>query len=580
MLTEISIRDLGVIPDATVEFSPGFTVLTGETGAGKTMVVTSLKLLSGHRADPSRVRTGAEKTVVEGRIATDGMDSETIERIEAIASDLGGERDENEEFILARQVSAKGRSKAWVGGRATSAATLGEFAGHAIAIHGQNNQLRLLGANQQRAALDRFDAENIAPLLTKYRELRGTWRGLAKELEEKTTKRRELAQRADQLQFAINEINNVDPVAGEDEELVETIRRMQDLDGLRDAATTALASIDGAGALDTGAGAGGDFGDGEAAADLLGAAQAELAAASDTELQQIAEQIGEITSALSDISGQLGAYVASLPDEAADLDQLMQRQADLKTLTRKYAPDLAGVIAWRDKAERALASLDVSTEAITELKEKVQAAEKKLAAAAKKLTTARTKAAKTLAAAVTEELHGLAMPNSSLSVQLSQADSFGPHGKDEVEFCLKAFAKAEPKPLASSASGGELSRIMLALEVVLARGESGQTMIFDEVDAGVGGRAAVEIGKRLAKLAKNNQVIVVTHLPQVAAFADTHLVVAKNIGEDAVTSAVTSLSDEERVEELARMMAGLDGTESGRAHAKELLVQARRAFDE
>lgn len=573
MLSEISIQNLGVIPEATLEFSPGFTVLTGETGAGKTMVVTSLRLLSGGRADAGRVRTGADKALVEGRIATDELEAGEVKALDGLVEELGGERDENNEYLLARQVSAKGRSKAWVGGRAASAAVLGDVAAQVIAIHGQNDQLRLQSSDEQRRALDRLDAKAISPILAKYHEQRATWRALAKELEEKTSKRRELAMRADQLTFAINEIDEVSPEAGEDVELAAQIRRMQDLDGLRDAAVIALSSINGPGAVADSA-AGGAM-DEDGAADLLGRAADELSSTEDEELQEYSKQLVALTSELADIASGLGSFLAGLPEEAESLDSLMQRQADIKALTRKYAPDIDGVLAWRDKAQRKLATLDVSGEALEELAKKVEAAQKALATTATKLTAARVKAARRLEKSVTTELQGLAMPHTQLVVAVEKAKDFGPDGRDDVAFLLKAHKEAEPRPLATSASGGELSRIMLALEVVLAEGQSGRTMVFDEVDAGVGGRAAVEIGKRLARLAGRNQVIVVTHLPQVAAFADTHLVVSKNVGSASVSSGVETLDGEGRIEELARMMAGLDGTESGRAHAQDLLERAQ-----
>lgn len=595
MLTEISIRDLGVIPDATLEFSPGLTVLTGETGAGKTMVVTSLKLLCGARADAGRVRTGASKALVEGRVSIEHLSEDEAGIIDAVIAELGGERDENDEYLLARQVSAKGRSRAWVGGRSASAAVLGDVASRLIAIHGQNDQLRLHSADEQRAAIDRMAADTIHPLLETYRQQRKQWRSLVKELEEKTSKRRELAMRADQLSFAIQEIDAVSPEPDEDQQVAAQIRRMQDLDGLRDAAIAALAAIDGAAAAEQfeGVDAGGaELGsrrpssmvgasidsDVDGAAELLGSAAAELAAADDEELAELASRLRDLTSELAEVSAGLGVFLSGLPEETESLDRLMQRQAEIKNLTRKYAPDIAGVLAWRDKAERKLATLDVSGEALDKLATEIKAAEKKLGATAKKLTKARSAAAKKLEKAVTAELGGLAMPHTSLVVSITQADTFGPFGTDQIEFLLRAHDGAEPRPLASSASGGELSRIMLALEVVLAEGQAGHTMVFDEVDAGVGGRAAVEIGRRLRQLAANNQVIVVTHLPQVAAFADTHLVVSKDVHSGAVSSDVRNLDDKERVAELARMMAGLDESDSGLAHAQDLLDRARRAF--
>ncbi|MGX0629583.1 DNA repair protein RecN (Recombination protein N) [Corynebacterium afermentans] len=567
MLAEIAISNLGVISHASSELSPGLTVLTGETGAGKTMVVTGLRLLTGGRADASRVRTGADGAVVEGAFGTQGLPDEVREAIDAIAAGAGAEPDENGEYLVSRSVKASGRSSAHLGGRKVPAATLSELAGHLLTIHGQNDQLRLMAPEQQLAALDRFDPA-IQAKLDAYREAYAAWRSAAKELKERTEKRLELAQEVDRLQFAIDEIDAVAPQAGEDEELVATINRLQDVDALREAAETALVAIDGADAV------GGVGGEEEPASDLIGRAQAALEGASDQELRDLGARLGEVAGVLSDVSAELGSYTSSLPSDPEELEKLLQRQQEIKGLTRKYAPDAAGVVAWRDKAGERLAKIDTSEGAVEKLKAKVAELEWSMRKHAAALTKARTKAAGKLGAAVTEELHGLAMPKAQLSVNVTQAQ-YGRDGADAVEILLAPNSALEPKPLATSASGGELSRVMLALEVILSESSSGATLVFDEVDAGVGGRAAVEIGRRLARLARGNQVIVVTHLPQVAAYADTHLHVSKDIGDVAVTSGVAALQREERIEELARMMAGMDDSDTGRAHAAELFERAQ-----
>ena len=567
MLAEIAISNLGVISHASSELSPGLTVLTGETGAGKTMVVTGLRLLTGGRADASRVRTGADGAVVEGAFGTQGLPDEVREAIDAIAAGAGAEPDENGEYLVSRSVKASGRSSAHLGGRKVPAATLSELAGHLLTIHGQNDQLRLMAPEQQLAALDRFDPA-IQAKLDAYREAYTAWRSAAKELKERTEKRLELAQEVDRLQFAIDEIDAVAPQAGEDEELVATINRLQDVDALREAAETALVAIDGADAV------GGVGGEEEPASDLIGRAQAALEGASDQELRDLGARLGEVAGVLSDVSAELGSYTSRLPSDPEELEKLLQRQQEIKGLTRKYAPDAAGVVAWRDKAGERLAKIDTSEGAVEKLKAKVAELERSMRKHAAALTKARTKAAGKLGAAVTEELHGLAMPKAQLSVNVTQAQ-YGRDGADAVEILLAPNSALEPKPLATSASGGELSRVMLALEVILSESSSGATLVFDEVDAGVGGRAAVEIGRRLARLARGNQVIVVTHLPQVAAYADTHLHVSKDIGDVAVTSGVAALQREERIEELARMMAGMDDSDTGRAHAAELFERAQ-----
>ena len=567
MLAEIAISNLGVIRHASAELSPGLTVLTGETGAGKTMVVTGLRLLTGGRADASRVRTGADGAVVEGAFGTEELPEEMREAVGAIAAGAGAEADENGEYLVSRSVKASGRSSAHLGGRKVPAATLSELAGHLLTIHGQNDQLRLMAPEQQLAALDRFDPA-IQAKLDAYREAYTAWRAAAKDLKERTEKRLELAQEVDRLQFAIDEIDAVAPQAGEDEDLVATINRLQDVDALREAAETALMAIDGADAV------GGVGGEEEPASDLIGRAQAALEGASDQELRDLGARLGEVAGVLSDVSAELGSYTSGLPSDPEELEKLLQRQQEIKGLTRKYAPDAAGVVAWRDKAGARLAKIDTSEGAVEKLKAKVAELEQAMTKRAAALTKVRTKAAGKLGAAVTQELHGLAMPKAQLTVNVTQAQ-YGRDGADAVEILLAPNSALEPKPLATSASGGELSRVMLALEVILSESSSGATLVFDEVDAGVGGRAAVEIGRRLARLARGNQVIVVTHLPQVAAYADTHLHVSKDIGDVAVTSGVAALQPEERIEELARMMAGMDDSDTGRAHAAELFERAQ-----
>lgn len=567
MLAEIAISNLGVISHASAELSPGLTVLTGETGAGKTMVVTGLRLLTGGRADASRVRTGSDGAVVEGAFGTGGLPEDAVGAVRDIATAAGADADENGEYLVSRSVKASGRSSAHLGGRKVPAATLGELASHLLTIHGQNDQLRLMAPEQQLAALDRFDAA-IAAKLRRYREAYTDWRTAAKDLKERTEKRLELAQEVDRLQFALEEIDAVSPQAGEDDELVATINRLQDVDALREAAETALVAIDGADAV------GGVGGEEEPASDLIGRAQQALEAASDQDLRDLGARLGEVAGVLSDVSAELGSYTGSLPSDPEELERLLQRQQEIKALTRKYAPDAAGVVAWRDKAQARLAKIDTSEGAVEKLKAKVAELEGELQRRAAELTKARQKAAEKLGAAVTEELHGLAMPKAQLRVQVSQAP-YGRDGADAVEILLAPNTALEPKPLATSASGGELSRVMLALEVILSESSSGATLVFDEVDAGVGGRAAVEIGRRLARLAGGNQVIVVTHLPQVAAYADTHLHVSKDVGDEAVTSGVAALQPEERIEELARMMAGMDDSDTGRAHAAELFERAQ-----
>ncbi|MGW6702888.1 DNA repair protein RecN [Nocardia sp. NPDC055049] len=583
MLTEIRIDGLGVISTATAQFHAGLTVLTGETGAGKTMVVTSLHLLSGARADAGRVRLGAAKAVVEGRFVVDDVNDAARTAVGEVLESAGAEADEDGSVIAVRTVNSDGRSRAHLGGRGVPAAVLGEFTSRLLTVHGQNDQLRLQRPEQQLSALDQFAGDGVAGLLRKFQVHRRSWLDARTELLERTARSRELALEADRLKHSLTEIDGIAPEPGEDTRLVAEIRRLSDLDSLREAGVAAHESL--SGPTDAPA-------DGGGVLDLLGGARARLDSADDPALAALAPRLGEAIAVVVDVTTELSSYLSELPSDPSALDTMLNRQAELKSLTRKYAPDIDGVIAWADESRSRLDSLDVSEDALAKLAGEVETAAGKVREAARKLSAARAKSAGKLASAVSTELSGLAMGKARLEVQVrplqaSAQDSApleidgallhaGSNGCDEVEFRLSAHSGAQSLPLSKSASGGELSRVMLALEVVLAGSDHGATMVFDEVDAGVGGRAAVEIGKRLARLARTHQVIVVTHLPQVAAFADTHLVVNKtDDGKGKVDSGVRALTDEERVVELARMLAGLDDTETGRAHAEELLETAR-----
>ncbi|GAA4392913.1 DNA repair protein RecN [Tsukamurella soli] len=598
MLEEIRIESLGVIDASTAEFAPGLTVLTGETGAGKTMVVTSLHLLAGARADAGRIRAGADKAVVEGRFSL--ADASAADQVREVVDAAGGDVDDDGAVIAVRSVSADGRSRAYLGGRSVPVGTLSDFSAPLLTVHGQNDQLRLLRPERQRDLLDAFAGAPATRALAAYRKVRAEWVGAKAELAERTSRSRELALEQDHLTAALAEIDGVDPLPGEDAEVSARIRRLSDLDTLREAADTSYAAL-------TGTPYEGSFGDGAGAVlDLLGTVRASLTGSDDPVLRELAERVAEATTIAGDVATELGAYLSALPSDPSELEQSLQRQADLRTLTRKYAPDADGVLAWAAEARTRLAGIDTSAEGLAALTSRVADLGRAVADAAAKLTAARTKAAVSLSRRVTAELRKLAMGGASITVavtpdQAGESDHAVPsgdggparlraggHGTDVVEFRLVAHDGANPLPIAKSASGGELSRVMLALEVVLAQTESGLTMVFDEVDAGVGGKAAVEIGRCLAALARRHQVIVVTHLPQVAAFADTHLTVGKQVlgggkgsggkgsgGKGkAVTSTLSALSRDERIAELARMLAGMGDTDTGRAHAEELLVAA------
>jgi DNA repair protein RecN (Recombination protein N) len=580
VLSEIRIEALGAISTATAEFDRGLTVLTGETGTGKTMVVTGLHLLGGARADASRVRTGADRAVVEGRFTTTELADEVAFHIDEILDSSGADRDDDGSVIAARSVSRDGPSRAYLGGRSVPAKSLSAFTAELLTLHGQNDQLRLMRPDEQRAALDRF--ADVETLLKRYRTMRDDWLAARRDLLDRKQRARELAQEADLLKFGLNEIDTVAPQPGEDDALVGDIRRLSELDALREAAHTARSAL---------VGPDDPSPDAVAAAHVAAQAKSALESAGDTTLTTLAEQLGEAVAVIANVSAELGDYLSGLPSDASALEAKLTRQAKLRTLTRKYAADINGVLGWaRDSRDR-LAQLDVSEETLAELDGRVDELRTKVVATAADLTKARSKAAKGLAKAVTAELAGLAMADAEFTVGVgplpARADDSAPltlpsgdvvhaghDGVDNVDFGFAAHRGTDLLPLSKSASGGELSRVMLALEVVLAASAEGTTMVFDEVDAGVGGRAAVQIGRRLARLARTHQVIVVTHLPQVAAYADVHLAVDSG-GRDKA-SGVRRLGDEERVAELARMLAGLGESDSGRAHARDLLDAAQK----
>ncbi|MFI6603124.1 DNA repair protein RecN [Nonomuraea sp. NPDC050536] len=559
---EVRIQGLGVIDEAVLELSPGFNVVTGETGAGKTMVVTGLGLLFGGRADPSRIRPGAERATVEGTLVI-----ETGGRVSQQVEDIGGEVEDGE-LIISRTVSAEGRSRAWLGGRTVPVGTLTYLADDLVAVHGQMDQQRLLQAARQRAALDRYAGEDLVKPLRAYTQTYKRHKQVAALLEELTTRARERAQEADLLRFGLDEVEKVDPKPGEDVELRAEEERLSHADSLRTAATTAHTALLG----DPMDSSGGNHD----VISLLGEARSAMEGVRDfdPQLAGVADRLAEAGYLISDVATDLAAYAESIEADPARLASVQERRALLTGLIRKYAEDSAGVLAWAQESAARLAELEGDDERIDELTRELEELTARLTELAAELTGVRETAAERFGQAVTEELTALAMPHARVVVQLTRADDFGPEGVDEVELRMAAHPAAPPLPLNKGASGGELSRVMLAIEVVFAGADPVPTFVFDEVDAGVGGKAAVEIGRRLARLARTAQVIVVTHLPQVAAFADQHLVVEKASDGSVVRSGVVALNHEGRVRELSRMLAGLEDSELGRAHAEELLSLA------
>ncbi|CAM5352322.1 DNA repair protein RecN [Streptomyces xanthochromogenes] len=567
------IRSLGVIDDAVVELSPGFTAVTGETGAGKTMVVTSLGLLLGGRADPALVRIGAKAAVVEGRIALRPGSSAVLR-----AEEAGAELDEGT-LLVSRTVSAEGRSRAFLGGRSVPVGVLAELADELVAVHGQTDQQGLLRPARQREALDRYAGDAVAGPLAKYAGAYRRLRAVAVELEELITRARERAQEADLLRFGLDEIAAVEPLPGEDAELAAEAERLGHAEALASAAALAHSAL---------AGNPEDPESVDGATLVAGAHRAlESVRSHDPALAALAERIGEVAILLGDVAGELAGYADDLDADPLRLAVVEERRAALTALTRKYGEDITAVLAWAQEGAARLTELDGDDDRIEQLTAERDGLRAELSVLAQELTDARTEAAARFAEAVTAELASLAMPHARVSFAVGQSEdpegvevggrtvAYGPTGADEVELLLAPHPGAPPRPIAKGASGGELSRVMLAVEVVFAGTDPVPTYLFDEVDAGVGGKAAVEIGRRLAKLAKSAQVVVVTHLPQVAAFADRQLLVEKTNDGSVTRSGVTVLEGEDRVRELSRMLAGQEDSETARAHAEELLATAR-----
>ncbi len=560
MIEEISIRDLGVIGEARLPLGPGFTALTGETGAGKTMVVTALGLLLGERSDSAAIRSGSAQAVVEGRWLID-PDGPVAERVR----DAGGELD-GAELILGRSVSPEGRSRAVVGGRSAPVGVLSEVGQQLVIVHGQSDQVRLRSATAQREALDRFAGVELAPLLEEYQTVYRRWQATQGELDVLVAERDRRSREAEELRIAMVEIEAVNPRRGEDEELAERADRLTNLEDLRFAASQAhdLLSSE---ASD----------EGQDVVGLLASArrQVERVAEHDAALGPIAEGIAAASFTISELSTQLASYLSGLDaDGARELEVVQERRATLNALVRKFGPTLDHAIDYLDSGSGRLLELDNDSTRIESLGAEVEADRALVIELASRITQVRTLNAARLSERVTAELSALAMANAAITVTVEDRPDYSLTGKDQVSILLQPHPGAEPRPISKGASGGELSRVMLAIEVVLAGTDPVPTFVFDEIDAGVGGASATEVGRRLAHLAESAQVIVVTHLAQVAAFSTNHLVVEKGTDGSITSSNVRLVHAEERTAEMARLLSGNPDSETALAHARELLEAA------
>ncbi|MEV8339521.1 DNA repair protein RecN [Leucobacter sp. NPDC077196] len=558
MIEELRIRDLGVIVDSTVPLGPGFTAITGETGAGKTMVVSALGLLMGERSDAGAVRAGAAQARVHGIVRT------TDPAVDEIVDELGGAIEDGE-LVLSRTVSAEGRSRAGVGGASAPVGSLGRLADRLFAVHGQSEQLRLKSAAAQRETLDRFGGEALSATLAEYRESHKQRQILSARVAELTDARDERAAEATRLRSELEEISAVDPQIGEETELAGRIELLSNVEALRSATSMAHEALASESDEPLARDAGGLVDD--------AVRELERVAEFDSRLAAVLETLRGVSFQIADAATELAAYAGDLDEEGpGELARANDRLAALNGLFRLYGPDSAAVIATGEAAAERLAELDGDGGLVDELTQLLEVETERERELAARLTDQRTTAAVRLSELVTAELRQLALPDAEFVVEVSHATSLGSSGGDEVQLLLSPHPGSAPRPVAKTASGGELSRVMLALEVVVAAVDPVPTFVFDEVDAGVGGAAAIEIGRRLARLSRTSQVIVVTHLAQVAAFASNHLQVVKDSAGGFTESSLCRLDGDARLAEMARLLSGLSDSGSALEHAAELLA--------
>lgn len=564
MIEQIRIENLGVIADAQVELGPGLTAITGETGAGKTMLLTGLGLLLGGRADSAVVRAGATTAAAEGVFAVDPDSPAALRAAEAGAAlDHGA-------LTALRTVAAAGRSRAYLGGRTVPQSVLAELAEHLVTVHGQSDQVRLRSAARQRAALDAFAGDEHGRLLDEYRAAWTQRQRLAAELDELVAGAQERNREAELLRIGLAEVERVDPQPGEDLELAHEAERLGHAEDLRQAAQGAHDAIAGTD----------DVQDAPGAAVLVDLARRGLEAVArhDAALEALTARLTDIGYALADVGADLARYADEVQADPGRLAAVQERRAELGSLTRAHGGTVDDVLDWARDAGLRLLELEQGDDRASAVRDQLSDLSDRLHGLAERISEGRRAAAERLGTAVTAELSGLAMSSATFSVRLTPTDELGPWGAEDVEMLLAAHQGAPATPLGHGASGGELSRVMLAIEVALATAPGSAptpTFVFDEVDAGVGGRAAVEVGRRLAQLARSGaQVIVVTHLAQVAAFADRHVVVSKTEGDVVTTTDVRVVTGPDRVAELARMLSGQEDSATALRHAAELLERS------
>ena len=552
MIESLDISHLGVIESAHVDFGEGLIVVTGETGAGKTMVLSSLQLLLGARADAALVRSGAD------RLSVDGIFS-VSEEVAARVEESGG-LVEGGELIVGRSVRAAGRSRAHLGSRPVPASVLTDIVGSMVTIHGQADQIRLTGEAAQRRALDQFGGESHAALLEEYRSAFRYAVDVKHRLDSLRGDASERAEELEDLRAAIQQIEELDPVSGEEETLVREAARLTNVEDLRALVGVALGYLKGD-----------DRGDYAGAVEAAHHAYAQLDDAARFD-EAVAEFVGRARNQvleLEALADDVSSYVSRLDADPERLAQIHARRAAIKDALRGRAADIDGLLVWLDEARARVDELSSPGSDPATVERELAAAQERVLECGRRVTQSRARLAQELAAGVNEELHALSMPDATLQIDCEPTKPTS-NGCETVVFRLQPHPHAPARPLGQGASGGELSRVMLALELMLGRTEASSTFIFDEIDAGIGGQTATEVGARLKRLASSRQVIVVTHLAQVAVFGDQHLVIEKNDG----TTNVREVRGDEREAELTRMMGGDPHSAAARRHASQVLASA------
>jgi DNA repair protein RecN (Recombination protein N) len=564
-LEEISIRNLGIIDSSSLELCKGLNVLTGETGAGKTMILTALSLLLGSKSDSALVRHGSERLVASATFSIP-------ESLQATIEDRGGFIEDGS-LILSRTVNNDGKSKATASGTTVTASALSEITEPLIAIHGQSANTHIVKSTRQRELLDLFAGAPLHQRMSTYVEIFQQYNDLKAKLKSLLSHASERDSQIASLEALTQQWSSLKPVRDEYAAIEDEIRKLASVEDLRVAAAGAFQTLsdEDSGALT-----------------VLGTVRKflENAKGKDPALDEISSSIAESFFLVDDAHGSLASYLASLEADPKRLDFLNERKAAIASFVKKWGgagsvDEEMALIAIRVKnAKETIADLSGGQERISAIEKELSEIKAKLLVAAQGVSSERVKAAKSLSALVTKEISALSMPHTIFHTDVVTVDYTGAlkesdittTGCDEVTMSIQGHRDAPKVGLGKGASGGEMSRIMLALEVVIAASAPVGTYIFDEVDAGVGGKAAIEVGRRLHALSQHAQVIVVTHLPQVAAWADRHFVVAKDSDGQIVASGVTELTDQGRVGEIARMLAGLDESRSAQEHASELLA--------